>query len=257
MNDALTPSIPHFQAGYVDVAGIATWHEVAGQGPVVLLLHGAFTGASSWAAQARALARAGFRVHVPERRGHARTCDVDAAMSYGSMASETVAYLKEQVGAPAHLVGRSDGAVVALLVALQHPDLVERLVLIGKFYNSTGRVPDTDLERWLRTEQAKVFLRQGYGAVSPDGPDHFPVVYEKTMAMVESGPEMNLDDLQRVSAPTLVLQADRDVVTLEHGAAVANALQHGRFAVLPGSHSLTSELPGPVNALIAWFLGSG
>jgi pimeloyl-ACP methyl ester carboxylesterase len=143
---------------------------------------------------------------------------------------------------------------VALLVALRRPDLVWRMVLISKFYNSSGRVPDSDLDRWLHTEEAKGFLRQGYDPVSPDGPEHFPVVYAKTMAMIDSEPEIDLADLAAVSAPTLVLQADRDVVTLEHGAAVAAALGNGRLAVLPGTHSLPTELPGVVNALLASFL---
>jgi pimeloyl-ACP methyl ester carboxylesterase len=56
---------------YVDVNGLRTWHEVRGEGEPVVLLHGAFAGASSWVAQAPALARAGYRVHLPERRGHA------------------------------------------------------------------------------------------------------------------------------------------------------------------------------------------
>jgi pimeloyl-ACP methyl ester carboxylesterase len=44
---------------YVDVNGLATWHEVRGQVRPAVLLHGAFAGASSWAAQAPALAAAG------------------------------------------------------------------------------------------------------------------------------------------------------------------------------------------------------
>ena len=66
-------------------------------------------------AQAPALASAGFRVHVPERRGHARTPDVDGPLTYEVMAADTVAYLEAEVGGHAHLVGWSDGAVVALL----------------------------------------------------------------------------------------------------------------------------------------------
>jgi pimeloyl-ACP methyl ester carboxylesterase len=58
---------------YVEVGGRPTWHEVRGQGRPVVLLHGAFAGASSWAAQAPALAAAGYKVYVPERRGHAHT----------------------------------------------------------------------------------------------------------------------------------------------------------------------------------------
>jgi pimeloyl-ACP methyl ester carboxylesterase len=50
------------------------------------------------------------------------------------MAADTVAYLEAEVD------GWSDGAVVALLVALRRPDLVGRMVLIGQYCNSSGRV---------------------------------------------------------------------------------------------------------------------
>ena len=115
-------------------------------------------------------------MHVPERRGHAHTPDVDAPLSYEVMAADTVAYLEAEVAGQAHLVGWSDGAVVALLVALRRPDLVGRMVLIGQYYNSSGRVPGSDLDRLLHSKEAIGFLRQGYDLVSPDGPGHFEVV---------------------------------------------------------------------------------
>jgi pimeloyl-ACP methyl ester carboxylesterase len=98
------------------------------------------------------------------------------------------------------------------------------------------------------------FLRAGYDPVSPDGPEHFPVVFAKTMQMLATEPEIDLASLATVAAPTLVLQGDRDDVTLEHGAAVAAALPNGRLAVLPGTHALPVENPGVVNALLLWFL---
>lgn len=247
-------SIAGFVGGYVDVVGLPTWHEVRGEGPPVVLLHAAFSGAAAWSAQAPALVGAGFRVHVPERRGHGHTPDVDAPLSYAAMAEETAAYLDAVVGERAHLIGWSDGAVVALLVAQSRPELVERIVLIGKYYNSSGRVPGSDLERFLRTDEAQAYLRRGYEAVSPDGPEHFPVIYDKTMKMIDSEPELDLSMFASVTAPTLVLQADHDVVTLEHGAAVAAALGSGRLAVLPGTHSLPVELPEVVNPLLVSFL---
>jgi pimeloyl-ACP methyl ester carboxylesterase len=247
-------AIDGFRAGYVTIAGLPTWHEVRGEGPAVVLLHGGFSGAAGWAAQAPALVSAGFRVHVPERRGHAHTPDVDEPLSYQVMATDTIAYLEAEVSGHAHLVGWSDGAVVALLVALRRPDLLGRMVLIGQYYNSSGRVPGSDLDRLLHSEEAKDFLRQGYDLVSPDGPGHFPVVYAKTMTMIDSEPEIDLAALSTVSAPTLVLQGDRDEVTLEHGAAVAAALADGRLAVLPGTHGLPIELPELVNALLISFL---
>jgi pimeloyl-ACP methyl ester carboxylesterase len=71
-----------------------------------------------------------------------------------------------------------------------------------------------------------------------------------------AGGPVELASLTTVEAPTLVLQGDRDEVTLEHGAAVATALPHGRLAVLPGTHLLPVENPEVVNALLLWFLGA-
>ncbi|MGP7998488.1 MAG: alpha/beta fold hydrolase [Streptosporangiaceae bacterium] len=255
MTERAVPTIPGFTAGYLDVAGLPTWHEVDGAGPAVILLHGAFSGAAAWSAQAPALAGAGFRVHVPERRGHAHTQDVAGPLTYDVMAGDTIAYLEAVLDdGPAHLVGWSDGAVVALLVAQRRPDLAARLVLIGQYYNSAGRAAASDLDQWLRSDAAQRFLRQGYDPFSPDGPGHFPVVYGKTLAMIESEPELDLATFGTVTAPTLVLQGDRDAVTLEHGDAVAAALPDARLAVLPGTHALPLELPGVVNPLLISFL---
>lgn len=240
---------------YVEVESLSSWHEVLGEGPPVVLLHGAFAGASSWSAQTPVLAQAGYRVYVPERRGHAHTADRPGPLSYELMADDTVAYLNSIVGGRAHLVGWSDGAVVAMLTAMRRPDLVDRLMLIGQYYNSSGKVTGGIVDQLQAAgDQAMEFLRAEYDAASPDGPEHFPVIYAKTMQMLTSEPEIELASLAIVSAPTLVLQGDRDDVTLEHGAAVAAALQHGRLAVLPGTHLLPMENPGLVNAVLLGFL---
>ena len=241
-------------AGYVEVAGLRTWHEVSGEGDPLVLLHGGFVGASSFYAQTPALVEAGYRVHVPERRGHAHTPDVDGPLSYSVMADDTIAYLEQEVGAPARLVGWSDGAVVALLVARRRPDLVARMVLIGQYYNSAGKVSGAELVAYLNSAEAITFLRQAYDPISPDGPDHFPVVHAKMMHMITTEPEIALDTLADIATPTLVLQGDRDEVTVEHSLAVVAALPEAHLAVLPGTHTLPIEHPELVNPLIISFL---
>ncbi len=240
---------------YIDVAGMQTWHEVSGQGDPVVLLHGAFAGASSWFAQTPALVGAGYRVHVPERRGHAHTPDIPGPITYSVMADDTISYLDAAVGGPAHLIGWSDGAVVGLLVALRRPDLVNRLVLIGQYYNSSGKTPGGITEA-LDDADSEVmrFLRDAYAAESPDGGDHFPVLYAKLIHMFNTEPEIDFSTLTGILAPTLVLQGDRDEVSVEHSQALADTLPRGRLAVLPGTHMLPLETPDIVNALLLAFL---
>jgi pimeloyl-ACP methyl ester carboxylesterase len=183
--------------------------------------------------------------------------DVEGPLTYSVMADDTVAYLEQEVDGPAHLVGWSDGAVVALLVALRRPELVRRAVLIGQYYNSSGKRPDSTLEVDLASPDALGFLRDEYARVSPDGADHFPVVHAKTLRMILTEPEIDLGSLGPVAVPTLVLQGDRDEVTLEHSRAVVAALPDARLAVLPGTHALPLESPDVVNPLIVQFLRGG
>jgi pimeloyl-ACP methyl ester carboxylesterase len=243
--------------GYIDVGGTQVWHEVIGEisSESLVLLHGGFASAASWFEQTPVLAAAGYRVYVPERRGHGHTADISGPITYSLMADDTIAYLETAVQTPAHLVGWSDGAVVALLVALRRPELVNRMVLIGQYYNSTGKT-ENPLTDELLDPNAEVtgFLREMYVAESPDGAEHFPVFHAKMVEMFRTEPELDLESLRALATPTLLLQGDRDEVTVEHSQEVARTLANGRLAVLPGTHMLPLETPDVVNALLVSYL---
>lgn len=244
---------------YVEVAGMQVWHEVRGKpaegrAPVVLL-HGGMAGASSWAGQTPGLTEAGYQVYLPERRGQGHTPDVPGPITYSVMADDTLAYLDQEVASPAHLIGWSDGAVVGLLAAQRRSDLVASVVLIGQFFNSAGRVHGGLTDALTAAdERVAGFLRESYAKESPDGPQHFDEIFGKATTMWRTEPEIDLTTLGGIAMPGLVLQGDRDEVTLEHSAAVANALPAGRLAVLPGTHLLPIESPELVTALLVAFL---
>jgi pimeloyl-ACP methyl ester carboxylesterase len=69
------------------------------------------------------------------------TPDIDGPITYEQMAQDTIAFLEQVVGGPAPLVGHSDGAPVALLVALRRPDLVPRLVFAAGVFHHDGWAP--------------------------------------------------------------------------------------------------------------------
>jgi pimeloyl-ACP methyl ester carboxylesterase len=240
---------------YVDADGVHTYYEARGAGTPVVLLHGGLSTAEAWGGQAPALAEH-HRVYVPERRGHGRTADSPAPFTYPTMADETIAFLDALAIGPAHLVGWSDGALVGLLVALRRPDLVRKLVLVGQYVNLDGAVPEnTALMNAMTRATFPPRFEQAYAALSPDGPDHFGVVFEKSIALWRSDPGIPVDDLAGVAAPTLVLLADDDVLTIEHAAAMQRALSNSQLAIVPGtSHALPMEKPDLVNRIILEFL---
>ena len=240
--------------GYVDAAGVNTYYEVEGDGEPLLLLHGGFVTIETWSAQRAALAEH-FRVYLPERRGHGRTADVPGSTGYDLMARDTVAVM-EAVGIPsAHVVGWSDGGVVGLEIALDRPDLVRKLVLIGTPAHVDGQTAAT-LE-WAHnvTPDDMAPYREPYDRLSPDGPDHFQVVFDKLTELWRTEPRHEMSELARITAPTLILMGDNDVPTLEHAAQMKRAIRNAQLAVVPGaSHGLMFEKPELVNGLILGFL---
>lgn len=239
---------------YVDVDGVRTYYEIHGEGEPLVLLHGGSATVESWSMQVPALANH-YRVYVPERRGHGRTPDVAGAITYEVMADDTAAFLDVLGSGAAHLVGWSDGAVVGLLVAMRHLELVRKLVVIGQYFNADGAVPGVRelLAHW--EENLPKELHEIYDRVSPDGPEHFPVVLEKFTRMWREEPDIALTDLTEVRVPTLVMQGDDDFVRVEHSAAVASMLPEAQLAVVPGaSHGMPLEKPDLVNRIILDFL---
>jgi pimeloyl-ACP methyl ester carboxylesterase len=242
---------------FITLNGVDTYFEVQGEGDPVVYLHGGLSTIESGAAQIGALAHR-YRVYAPERRGHGRTPDTDAPFSYDTMAEDTIAFIREVVGGGAHLVGWSDGGNIGLLLALRQPVLVSRLVVIGSNYRYDGVVPELAAEPVDPNDPGMAFLREAYGAISPDRPDHWPVVVEKLERMVKSEPKLTVEDLARIQAPTLVMVGDDDFPTLAHTISLYESLPHGQLAIIPGaSHLVAMEKPELVNQLILDFLAGG
>ncbi|MBK0372566.1 alpha/beta hydrolase [Streptomyces sp. RB110-1] len=237
---------------YADLPGVRTWYETEGAGDPLVLLHGGFCTNDTWGAQRADLAAA-HRLFLPERRAHGHTADVPGPLTYQGMADDTVAFLERVVGGPAHLVGWSDGGVVALLVARDRPDLVRKVVAIGANFRPGPEcfVEPAMLDTMTPDGPDLAFFREMYEPVAPDGAGHWPVVAAKVIDMWRTQPALTSGDLARVRASTLVMAGDDDLMTLEHTTALYRAIPDAELAILPGaSHLVPLEKPGLVNRMI-------
>ncbi|MFF5447689.1 alpha/beta fold hydrolase [Streptomyces sp. NPDC012888] len=242
---------------YVELPGVTTWYETDGSGDPLLLLHGGFCTIETWGAQRGDLAER-YRLFMPERRGHGRTPDVEGPLTYRDMADDTAAFLDSVVGAPAHLVGWSDGGTVALLVALARPDLVRKLVVIGTNFRPSPEcwADPAALDRMTPDSPDMAFFREMYVPLAPEGAGHWPALAERMVEMWRTQPTLTIGDLAGITAPTLVVSGDDDLVTLEHTAALYRAIPRSQLAVVPGtSHLAPLEKPQQVNRLILDHLG--
>jgi pimeloyl-ACP methyl ester carboxylesterase len=229
---------------------VNTWFEEYGEGEPLVLLHPGGADARAWSPALEPLAER-FQVLTPERRGHGRTADVDGPITYDLMVADTIAFLEEAVGGPAHLVGWSAGAVVALLTALQRPDLTRRLVLLSGVFHRDGWHPEA-IDPNATPHEA---LARGYAQLSPDGASHFPVVHAKLAQTSWEQPTLAVSELASPETRTLVMVADDDEVALEHALAMYTGIPQAELAVVPGtSHGLLHEKPALCNLLMLEFL---
>jgi pimeloyl-ACP methyl ester carboxylesterase len=238
-------------ATYVQLGAVKTWYDEHGQGDPLVLLHGGLADARFFAPNLPALAEH-FHLYTPERRGHGHTPDVEGPITYQLMTDDTIAFLDTVVGQPADLVGHSDGAFIAMLVAIQRPELVKRLVMISGGFNKAGEAaPEAE---W-NVDQMAEFLGPAYGEVSPDGIDHFKVVAAKIGEMAAVEPNLQASELAKVTCRSLVMFSDDDLVTPQHMIDMYAALPNAELAIVPGtSHFLNQEKPELVNQLLVDFL---
>src|SRR3954468_16980760 len=159
-----------------------------------------------------------FRAYAADRRGHGKSPDTDAPFHYDEMADETIAFLEDVVGGPAHLIGWSDGGIVALLVALKRPDLVRRQILVGANFHVDGLMPEFETPEDPASDDVAA-LRLWYEAVAVD-PGHWPEFYAKGTRLFLEEPTLRVDDLRPVEVPTLVLAGDDDCIHHAHTVAL-------------------------------------
>jgi pimeloyl-ACP methyl ester carboxylesterase len=238
-------------ATYVQLGAVRTWYDEHGEGGPLVLMHGGLVDARFFEPNLPALAEH-FHVYTPERRGHGHTPDVEGPITYQLMTDDTIAFLETVVGQPADLIGHSDGAFVAMLVAIQRPELVKRLVMISGGFDKSGEAaPDVEFDVDAVTE----FAGAAYGEVSPDGEGHFPVVARKIAEMARVEPHLDVAELAKVTCRSLVVFSDDDLVTPQHMIDMYAALPNAELAIVPGtSHFLTQEKPDLVNKIVVDFL---
>jgi pimeloyl-ACP methyl ester carboxylesterase len=163
--------------------------------------------------------------------------------------------IERVVGGPAHVLGHSIGAAVALTLAMRRPELVRKLVQVSGGFNHEAEITMEGMGIEQMVEGTVAFLGASYGEVSPDGEDHFPVVVRKDFELSAREPAYTAQEIGTVKHRTLVMVADDDIITFEHTLEFYRVLPSAELAVVPGtSHFLLQEKPTLCNAIILDFL---
>jgi pimeloyl-ACP methyl ester carboxylesterase len=242
---------------YAPVRDLSIYYEIHGEGRPTLLLHGAYMTIDMFGPLLAGLAET-RQVIAPELQGHGRTADADGPITYEQMADDTAGLIRHLELESADVVGFSMGGGVALQLAIRHPSLVRRLVVVSAGYRYDA-MPAEAIEMFpsITPEMfAGSPFEQAYLELAPN-PGDFPKLVEKLKTLDTTPFAWPDEDVRAIAAPTLIVLGDSDVVRLEHavqlfrlrGGGVMGdlaGLPDSQLAVLPG----TSHFIPPGSAVL-------
>jgi pimeloyl-ACP methyl ester carboxylesterase len=238
-------------AAYIDLRGHQVFsYEWPHDGEAVLLLHGGLSQTSHWDQEILPAIEDNFHIFGYDRTGHGFTGDQPGSFHFEFQKNEAIAYLEDVVKKPAHIIGYSDGANIALMVAIERPDLVASIVSIAGNYHHSGIHPLPESDGSIAQED-----RDEYALTSPDAPHTLDEKIAKMVGIWKVEPDMSPELLAKIECPVLVMAGDDDVVRHDHTIDLFERIALGQLAIVPGtSHGLVKEKPAIVQALIEDFL---
>jgi pimeloyl-ACP methyl ester carboxylesterase len=240
--------------GYVDHDGARIWYSTYGAGPTVILLHGGLGHSGNWGNQVPMLVDSGHRAVLIDSRGHGRSTRDSRPYMYELMASDVLAVMDTLRLEKAGLVGWSDGACTALILAMQAPTRVAGVFFFGCNMDPSGTKditwPNPILNRCLSRHASD------YARLSAT-PDQFKELTEAVGQMMKSQPNTSARELAAIRVPVSIVQSEHDeFIKLEHAHYLARTIPGAQFILLPGvSHFAPLQRPDQFNGVIRSFLG--
>lgn len=224
-----------------------------GKGPPLVLLHGGLTTAAmSWSGRYDQLGEH-FHVFAPDTRGHGRTNNPTGQLRYEQLAEDVVAFCSALDIEHPLIVGYSDGGQTAIELALRHPGFARAMVMGGTISQHTQAyedavtgwgfpapgVADFDAIKrvWGSFFDTIQVVHKGNGE-----PEYWRTLLEQIATLWLTVPTYSLEQLQSISAPTLIAVGDRDhLAGLDQAQRLYEAIPHSELAIIPNADHGAAE----------------
>jgi len=236
---------------YIEVLGHQLYcYEWDNNSEAVVFFHGGLSQTSHWDAEILPAIEDEFHPFAYDRTAHGFTGDRVGSLHFDYQVKEAIGYLETVVKEPAHLIGYSDGGIIALLLAIKRPELVKSVVTLGANFHHTGTLPLPDFDGVVSAED-----QEEYNHTSPDAPETLVLKIKKMIQIWRSEPTLEKADLLNIQCPVLVMAGDDDVIAHDHTIELFENIPLGQLAILPGtSHQFIKEKPALAQLLMREFL---
>jgi pimeloyl-ACP methyl ester carboxylesterase len=243
------PEIPAMPQA--DESGLAPVNEIhmyyaifnkGGKDPVILL-HGGFANADFWGFEVPLLAET-HEVIVADSRGHGRSTMSDQPFTYNLMSSDVLQLLNYLKIKKVSIVGWSDGGIIGLILAMRHPDRINKLFTYGTNFNHSG-----DSSEPMDTAMSARFMakvKADYHRLSPT-PNDFVKLRTALGKMYDAEPNLQPAEIKKIKAPTVIACGQYEqFIKREHFEELAHLIPGAKLVIIPNvSHG--GPLQDPVS----------
>jgi pimeloyl-ACP methyl ester carboxylesterase len=226
--------------------GVRLYYEVYGAGEPLLLVHGNGGSIGNFRAQIDYF-RTRYTVIAMDSRDHGKSGDSTDKLTYEKMADDLAALL-DVVGAErVNVVGWSDGGVEALLLGIRHPSKVNKIVTMGATLRPGDQAAYPEI---VAVSKASMDSMPASVRETPAGKREL-----KVTQLIFDEPNIEDTQLQAITAPTLIMAGDHDLVRDEHTLEIYHNIPKSQLCILPNStHMVPFDDPALFNATVERFL---
>jgi pimeloyl-ACP methyl ester carboxylesterase len=221
---------------YANVNGLKMYYEISGKGfPLVLIHGGGSTINTTFGRILPTLART-HQVIAVEMQAHGHTADIDRPLSFEQDADDIAELLKQLNINKADIFGFSNGASTTLQVAIRHPQLVNKIIVASTMYKKDGAYSwFWDMMKNPTFEGMPQMYKDAFLQINPDK-EALYIMYKRDVARMQSFSDIKEEDIKGITAPALIIAANKDVVRPEHAVEMYQQMQHAQVLILPGGH---------------------
>jgi len=273
-NSTMTQLPQPTKSGHLPVNGVNYYYAVYGKGEPLLLLHGGLGQIEMFGPNLATLAEHRTVIGV-DLQGHGRTDLGNRDLNLVDMGNDLAVIVKKLGYQKLDVLGYSMGAGAAFQVAIQHPDVVRRLVLVSAIFATDGFYPEmlpmqAAVGSAMLEQMKPTPMYQSYVAVAPH-PEDFPKLLDQMGAYMRKTYDWT-PDVKKLTMPTLLIYGDSDMVRPEHIVKVYQLLGGGlkdagwqrehmsgnRLAILPNvTHYEMGLAPQMVETALPFLDGYG
>lgn len=234
---------------FLTVDGAKQYYEEYGQGEPLVLIHGNGGNIAYMKPQIEYFARK-YKVIVMDCRGRGKSELGKDSLTYTQMAKDIVAILNHLHLDSTNVVGRSDGGILALLLAINYPQKVKKAVAFAA--NLTA---DTvGLYSWNYAEVIRDRKHADEMLSKKDTTQNWKVIQQRNR-MMEFQPDITVADLNKIKCPVLVMSTDRDIIPEEHTVFIYRNILKSNLCILTGeNHYVTKNNPDLFNSIVGKYL---